>query len=94
MAGFTLSEFVISAVELVEAQANDIRTSFVKSAASIITLVVVAAIAIAGFIFLLLGINMAFELWVKNKMGAYFLTSGSAFILAFIVYKVSLWKTR
>ena len=56
MAGFSISEFLISVVELVEAQADDIRASFVKSAGSIIALCVVAIIAVVGFIFLLLGL--------------------------------------
>lgn len=93
MAGFSISEFLISAVELVEAQADDIKASFVKSAGSIIALCVVAIIAVVGFIFLLLGLNLAFQMWV-GKLGAYFLTSGAAFLLSFIIYMVYLWKTK
>ena len=63
MAGFSISEFLISVVELVEAQADDIKASFVKSAGNIIALCVVSIIAVVGFIFLLLGLNLAFQTW-------------------------------
>ncbi len=93
MAGFSISEFLISVVELVEAQVDDIKASFVKSAGNIIALCIVAIIAVVGFIFLLLGLNLAFQTWV-GKLGAYFLTSGVAFLLSFIIYMVYLWKTK
>ena len=93
MAGFSISEFLISVVELVEAQADDIKASFVKSTGNIIALCVVAIIAVVGFIFLLLGLNLVFQIWV-GKLGAYFLTSGVAFLLSFVIYMVYLWKTK
>lgn len=93
MANFSISEFIISAVELVEAQADDIIKSFEKSAIGVLSIGVVAAITIVGFIFLLLGINMLFELWV-GKPGAYFLTSLVSFIIAFAVYGVVSWKAK
>ena len=49
MAG--ISEFIVSVVELVDAQASDIRRSFLKSANSVLLNIITGIICIIGLVF-------------------------------------------
>lgn len=93
MGNFSLSEFFISAVELVEAEACNIKDSFVKSANGIVFMIVVAALAIIGSVFLFIGVFLLLELWT-GKILAYFLTAGIIFTAVLILYGVSLAKHK
>ncbi|QOQ88131.1 hypothetical protein IMC76_03210 [Campylobacter corcagiensis] len=93
MGNFSLSEFFISAVELVEAEAYNIKDSFVKSANGIVFMIVVAALAIVGSVFLFIGVFLLLELWT-GKILAYFLTAGIIFTVVLILYGVSLAKHK
>lgn len=93
MRNFSISEYIISVVELVEAQANDIRKSFEKSAGRILSLSIVVSMMILGLIFLILGLYALFKIWV-GEVGAYFLTSLVSFLISFIIYGIFIWKTR
>ncbi|MFL1705479.1 MULTISPECIES: hypothetical protein [unclassified Campylobacter] len=88
-----ISEFLVSVVELVEAQADDIRHSFFKSADSFLILVVAHILAIIGFVFFLIGLNILL-VSMFNEVAAYLTTACIAFISAFIFYRVALWKTK
>lgn len=93
MGRFSLSEFFISAVELVEAEAESIKDSFVKSAGDVIFTAVIAVLFIAGCIFAFIGIRMLFEIWV-GEVGSYFLTSVIVFLLCGALYGVSFAKRK
>lgn len=93
MRNFSLSEFFISAVELVEAQAYNIKDSFVKSAGEIVFMFVIAALAIIGAVFLFIGVFLLLELW-SGKILAYFLTAGMVFTIVLILYGVSVAKRK
>lgn len=88
-----ISEFIVSVVELVEAQADDIRRSFFRSADGFLLTVTATILAIIGFIFFLIGLNFLL-VSILGEIGAYFVTSFVAFVSAFIVYKVASWKVR
>lgn len=88
MGKFSLSEFFISAVELVEAEAYNIKDTFVKGASDIVFLVVVAALSIIGFVFLFKGVFLLLTIW-KGEIVANFLTAGIVFVLVLILYGVS-----
>ncbi|WP_169975640.1 MULTISPECIES: hypothetical protein [unclassified Campylobacter] len=88
-----ISEFIVSIVELVEAQADDIRHSFFKSASGFLLTVTATVLAIIGFIFFLVGLNILLVSMI-GEVAAYLSTSFVAFIAAFIIYKVASWKAR
>ncbi|MGG7048269.1 MULTISPECIES: hypothetical protein [unclassified Campylobacter] len=89
----SLSESIVSVVELVEAQATDIRQSFTASADALLIKCVVAVLAVVGFVFLLLGANLFFAKFLGDING-YFATSGLAFLISFILYKVAKCKAK
>jgi len=85
MAG--ISEFIVSVVELVDAQAEDIRSSFLKSANSVVLNIIVGVICILGLVFFLLGLHTLLEKTI-GEIWAYFACSAVAFLSSIIVYKV------
>ncbi|MDO5045353.1 hypothetical protein [Campylobacter sp.] len=89
----SISEFLVSVVELVEAQADDIRRSFFQSADSFLILVVAHILAIIGFVFFLIGLNTLL-VSLLNEVAGYLITAFIAFVSAFIFYRVALWKTK
>ena len=89
----SVSEFIVSVVELVEAQADDIRRSFFESANGFLILVVAHILAIIGFLFFLIGLNI-FLVNTFNDVVGYLATAFIAFVSAFIFYRVALWKAK
>lgn len=89
----SISEFIISVVELIEAQTEEVRRSFFGSANGFLINVVVAALVVVGFVFLLSGL-FALLSHFFGAIVAYFGTAMCAFVLAFLCYKVGQWKTR
>ncbi len=85
MAG--ISEFIVSVVELVDAQAEDIRSSFLKSANSVVLNIIVGVICILGLVFFLLGLHTLLEKTI-GEIWSYFACSAVAFLSSVIVYKV------
>ena len=85
MAG--ISEFIVSVVELVDAQASDIRRSFLKSANSVLLNIITGVICIIGLVFFLLGLYVLLEKTI-GEIWAYFACSIAAFLSSIIVYKV------
>ena len=85
MAG--ISEFIVSVVELIDAQADDIRCSFLKSANSVVLNIIVGVICIIGLVFFLLGLHTLLEKTI-GEIWAYFACSAVAFLSSFIIYKV------
>lgn len=91
MAG--ISEFIVSVVELVDAQASDIRRSFLKSANSILLNIITGVICIIGLVFFLLGLHVLLEKTI-GEIWAYFACSIAAFLCSIIVYKVLSCKAK
>ena len=85
MAG--ISEFIVSVVELVDAQASDIRRSFLKSTNSVLLNIITGIICIIGLVFFLLGLHALLEKTI-GEIWAYFACSAVAFLSSIIVYKV------
>lgn len=90
MSKTTLSEFIISVVELVEAQFEEMRASLHKSAWSLAYILVSSLLALFGFLLLLWGVKLILEKYV-GEVGAYFVLSVLTLILSFIVAKVATW---
>ena len=91
MAG--ISEFIVSVVELVDAQASDIRRSFLKSANSVLLNIIMGVICIIGLVFFLLGLHALLEKTI-GEIWAYFACSIVAFLCSIIVYKVLSCKVK
>lgn len=91
MAG--ISEFIVSVVELVDAQASDIRRSFLKSANSVLLNIITGIICIIGLVFFLLGLHAFLEKTI-GEIWAYFACSIAAFLCSIIVYKVLSCKAK
>ena len=87
MAG--ISEFIVSVVELVDAQASDIRRSFLKSANSVFLNIITGIICIIG----LLGLHALLEKTI-GEIWAYFACSIAAFLCSIIAYKVLSCKAK
>ena len=64
MAG--ISEFIVSVVELVDAQADDIRCSFLRSANSVLLNTITSVICIIGLVFFLLGLHTLLEKTIEK----------------------------
>lgn len=93
MSKVTLSDFIISVVELIEAQIDEIKISFENSAKGLILLFVSALLLFTGIIFLLLGIKVAIEFYL-GEVFAYILTAFITLFTSFIIMKVASWKTQ
>ncbi len=91
MAG--ISEFIVSVVELVDAQASDIRRSFLKSANSVLLNIITGIICIIGLVFFLLGLHALLEKTI-GEIWAYFACSIVAFLCSIIVYKALSCKAK
>ena len=93
MAG--ISEFIVSVVELVDAQASDIRRPFFrsKSANSVLLNIITGVICIIGLVFFLLGLHALLEKTI-GEIWAYFACSIAAFLCSIIMYKVLSCKAK
>lgn len=89
----SISEFIVSVVELIDAQATDIRQGFAASADAFLIKCVVAILAVVGFVFFLFGLHLLFIKFF-GEMGGYFATSGVAFIISFVLYRVAKCKAK
>lgn len=91
MSKVTISEFIISVVELIEAQIKEVESSFVNSAKGLLIKLFSLSLLIMASIFFFLGIKV----WIESYLGeifAYFITAFVILILALIVSKVASWK--
>jgi uncharacterized membrane protein YcjF (UPF0283 family) len=93
MSKVTLSEFIISVVELVEAQFEEMRRSLHKSAWSVAYILISSLLALFGFLLSLWGIKLILEQYI-GEVGSYFALSALTFLLAFIVAKVAKWIAK
>jgi hypothetical protein len=93
MSKVTLSEFIISVVELVEAQFEEMRRSLHKSAWSVAYILISSLLALFGFLLSLWGIKLILEQYI-GVVGSYFALSALTFLLAFIVAKVAKWIAK
>lgn len=89
----SVSEFIISFCELIEAQTDEIRYSFEQGAKNIIVYVFLALVSFIGFIFLIIGIDLLLQTYV-GEIYSKFIAAGAAFILTFILYKVLICKRK
>ncbi|ASM36128.1 hypothetical protein [Campylobacter sputorum] len=89
----SISEFIISFCELVEAQTDEIRYSFEKSAKNIIVYVFLALLSLIGFIFLIIGIDLLLQPFV-GMVYSKFITAIISFAFTFILYKVLICKHK
>ena len=85
MAG--ISEFIVSVVELVEAQADEIRCTFLKSANTDLLNTITSKICNIGLEFFLLGLHTLLEKTI-GEIWAYFSCAIAAFLCSAVVYKV------
>ncbi|RXJ83329.1 hypothetical protein [Arcobacter sp. CECT 8985] len=91
MSKVTISEFIISVVELIEAQIKEVESSFVNSAKGLLIKLFSLSLLVMASIFFFLGIKV----WIESYLGeifAYFITAFVILILALIVSKVASWK--
>lgn len=91
MSKVTISEFIISVIELIEAQIKEIESSFVNSAKGLLIKLFSLSLLVMASIFFFLGIKV----WIESYLGeifAYFITAFIILILALIVSKVASWK--
>ncbi len=91
MSKVTISEFIISVVELIEAQIKEVESSLVSSAKGLIIKLFALSLLVLSSIFFFIGI----KIWIESYLGeifAYFITALIIFILALIVSKVASWK--
>ena len=91
MAKVTISEFIISIVELLEAQVKEIESSFLITVKNLIIKMFILSLFVIATIFFFLGI----KIWIEGYLGeilAYFITSFLICILALLISKVILWK--
>lgn len=93
MSKVTLSEFIISVVELVEAQFEEMRASLHRSAWSLVYILISSLLVVFGLLFSLWGIKLVLENYI-GEVGSYFVLSLLTFILSFIVAKVAAWIAR
>lgn len=93
MSKVTLSEFIISVVELVEAQFEEMRVSLHKSAWSMAFVLVSSLLLLIGFLFSLWGMKLILETYV-GEIGSYFVLSVLTLILSFLVAKVATWVAK
>ncbi|MDG4812393.1 hypothetical protein P8629_05185 [Hydrogenovibrio sp. 3SP14C1] len=93
MSKVTLSEFIISVVELLEAQFEEMRLSLHKSAWSLAYILISSLLVVFGFLFSLWGVKLALEEYIGD-VGSYFVVSVLTFILSFIVAKVAAWVAK
>jgi len=87
----TVSEFIISVVELIEAQIKEVESSLVSRAKSLIIKLFALSLLVLASVFFFIGI----KIWIESYLGeifAYFITALIIFILALIVSKVASWK--
>jgi len=87
----TVSEFIISVVELIEAQIKEVESSLVSSAKGLIIKLFALSLLVLSSVFFFIGI----KIWIESYLGevfAYFITALIIFILALIVSKVASWK--
>ncbi|MCI6987968.1 MAG: hypothetical protein MR902_00105 [Campylobacter sp.] len=89
----SLSEFVIAACELVEAQAYEIKGAFFKSGVKLILYFVCACLVVLGFVFLSLGIYTALKS-IFSQTVALFVVSVVVFLFAFVLFLVAKWKSQ
>lgn len=93
MAKTTVSEFIISFIELIEIQTEEIKLSYVNSGQGLILYFFTALLFFITIIFLLLGI----KIWVELNYGeviAYFSMAFITLILSLIALRVTLWKMK
>ncbi|RXJ80179.1 hypothetical protein [Arcobacter sp. F2176] len=91
MSKVTISEFIISVIELIEAQVREIESSFVSSAKGLIIKLFSLSLLVLASVFFFLGIKV----WIESYLGeifAYLITSFIILVLALIVSKVASWK--
>ena len=91
MSKVTVSEFIISVVELIEAQIKEVESSLVSSAKGLIIKLFALSLLVLSSVFFFIGI----KIWIESYLGevfAYFITALIIFILALIVSKVASWK--
>ncbi|NVJ53910.1 MAG: hypothetical protein HWD90_09435 [Campylobacteraceae bacterium] len=91
MSKVTISEFIISVVELVEAQIKEVESSLVNSAKGLLIKLFALSLLVLASIFFFIGI----KIWIESYLGeilAYFITALIILILALIVSKVASWK--
>lgn len=93
MAKTTVSEFIISFIELIEIQTEEIKLSYVNSGQGLILYFLTALLFFITIIFLSLGI----KIWVEINYGeviAYFSIALITLIISLITLRVALWKMK
>ncbi|MFP4331883.1 MAG: hypothetical protein ACLFQJ_01155 [Campylobacterales bacterium] len=93
MSKVTISEFIISVVELVEAQVDEIRYSMHKSAEGLIFLLVSALLIFTAIVFALIGIRLLF-VSIVGEVFSYFIVSAGTVLVALFFMKVASWKVK
>ncbi|MFK2822971.1 hypothetical protein [Arcobacter sp. YIC-80] len=93
MSKVTISEFIISVVELIEAQVEEIKLSFSETLKGLILFFLAVLIFFTTIIFLLLGIKASIAIY-WGEIPAYFLTALITMIIGLIILKVSAWKIK
>ncbi|MGB5917552.1 hypothetical protein [Arcobacter sp.] len=91
MSKVTISEFIISVIELIEAQIKEVESSFVSSAKGLMIKLFSLSLLVLASVFFFIGIKV----WIESYLGeifAYFITALIVFILALLVSKVASWK--
>lgn len=93
MSKVTISEFIISAVELIEAQVDEIRYSMHKSAEGLIFLLISALLIFTAVVFGLIGVRLLL-VPVVGEVFSYFIVSVGTILVALFFMKVASWKVK
>lgn len=93
MSKVTISEFIISIVELADAQVDEIRLSLHKSAEGIGLLFLSVLLLLVAFIFALIGTRLLLLLLV-GEIVSYFTVAVLSLLIALFIAKVASWKSK
>lgn len=93
MSKVTISEFIISLLELVEAQVHEIRESLHRSAWGLGFILVASLLLFVAFVFILWGVRLLIEP-LAGEIGSYFLTALLCLILVAILAKAASWQVK
>lgn len=93
MSKVTLSEFIISVVELVEAQFDEMRYKIHCSAKSVFAMMLTTLLIFVALVFCLLGIRVWVEFYY-GEIASYFITAFITLIITLFVAKVASWKNK
>lgn len=93
MSKVSISEFIISIVELVDAQMDDMRISFHKSAEGVGLLLLCVLVQLVAFVFALIGVRLLLSLFV-GEIVSYFIAAVLSLLIALFIAKVASWKSK